>query len=88
MENIPVLLHIDDAVADFRIGQAIRQVRLAAGLTQQQLGERAGLSKPRICSIEKGCNLRLSSLRRIFTALGLNVALDIPGVGHVPLTKC
>lgn len=67
----------DDAVADFRLGQTIRRLRLERGFTQTQLGERAGVKKARICDIEKGCNLRLSSLRRIFSALGITARLDL-----------
>lgn len=73
-------------VNDYLIGLAIRQAREAQKLTQKQLGERIGVQRARICSIEKGANLRLSTLRRIFSALGMEVKLDIATMQ--PITLC
>lgn len=73
-------------VNDYLIGLAIRQAREAQKLTQEQLGERIGVQRARICSIEKGANLRLSTLRRIFSALGMEVKLDIATMQ--PITLC
>lgn len=67
----------DAKVEDYLIGLAIRQVREAKNLTQEELGERIGVQKARISSIERGSNLRLSTIRRIFRALGVEVKLDI-----------
>lgn len=72
-------------VKDYLVGLAIRQAREAQHLTQEQLGERIGVQRARICSIEKGVNLRLSTLSRIFAALGLQVKLDIPNMEPIPL---
>lgn len=72
-------------VDDYLVGLAIRQAREAQNLTQEQLGERIGVQRARICSIERGANLRLSTIRRIFSALGLEVKLDIANMPSIPL---
>lgn len=75
----------DAQVNDYLIGLAIRRSREAQNLTQEQLGERIGVQRARICSIERGVNLRLSTLRRIFSALGMNVELNIGNLETIPL---
>ncbi len=75
----------DAKVDDYMIGLAIRRAREAQNLTQEQLGERIGVQRARICSIERGTNLRLSTIRRIFTALGIEVKLDIANMQPIPL---
>jgi len=72
-------------VNNYLVGLAIRQAREAQNLTQEQLGERIGVQRARISSIEKGTNLRLSTLSRIFSALGMRVKLDIPNMKSIPL---
>lgn len=75
----------DSKIQDFLVGLAIRQAREAQHLTQEQLGEKIGVQKARISSIEKGANLRLSTLRRIFSALGMEVKLDIANMQPIPI---
>lgn len=72
-------------VDDYMVGLAIRRARESKNLTQEQLGERIGVQRARICSIERGANLRLSTIRRIFSALGMEVKLDIVNLQSVPL---
>lgn len=72
-------------VDDYMVGLAIRRARESRNLTQEQLGERIGVQRARICSIERGANLRLSTIRRIFSALGMEVKLDIVNLQSVPL---
>lgn len=67
----------DAEMEDFLIGVAIREARESMKMTQEQLGEKIGVKKARISSIEKGANLRLSTLRRIFRALGMEVDINI-----------
>ena len=81
----PLRDEYETAKEDFLIGLAIRQAREAQHLTQTQLGEKIGVQKSRICSIEKGVNLRLSTLRRIFKALGMSVKLDIAKMDTIPI---
>ena len=85
MKGTPERDEFDAKVDDYLIGLAIRRAREAQNLTQQQLGERIGVERSRICSIERGANLRLSTLRRIFSALGLEVKLDIANMPSIPL---
>ncbi|MBM7086877.1 BTAD domain-containing putative transcriptional regulator [Micromonospora humidisoli] len=61
-------------------GGEIRRRRLGAGLTQEQLAERAGISVRAVRDIEQGRvrNPRAESLRRIADAVGLP-HLDPPG---------
>ena len=75
----------DAQVKDYLVGLAIRRAREAQNLTQEQLGERIGVQRARISSIEKGTNLRLSTLRRIFTALGMEVNLNLGDMQSIPL---
>lgn len=65
------------------MGLAIRQAREAQNLTQEELGMRIGVQKARISSIERGANLRLSTIRRIFRALGIEVKLDIKDMNPI-----
>lgn len=75
----------ESAKEDFLIGLAIRQAREAQNLTQQQLGEKIGVQKARICSIEKGTNLTISTIRRVFQALGIEAKLDIGDMQPIPI---
>lgn len=72
-------------VEDYLVGMAIRQAREAHNLTQEELGKRIGVQKARISSIERGSNLQLSTIRRIFRALGEEVKLDISNMKPIPL---
>ena len=75
----------ESEVNNYLVGLAIRQAREAQNLTQEQLGERIGVQRARISSIEKGANLRLSTVARIFSALGKEVKLDISNMNPIPL---
>ena len=75
----------DAKVEDYLVGLAIRKARESKNLTQEQRGERIGVQRARICSIEKGVNLRLSTLRRIFSALDMEVKLDIENMPSIVL---
>lgn len=69
----------------YKVGEAIKQAREAKNLTQAQLGERMGVHKAQICRIESGKSITLSSMMRVFKALGVQVALDMKGIGKVAL---
>ncbi|MEV8042478.1 helix-turn-helix transcriptional regulator [Streptomyces griseoluteus] len=63
----------DDEIASRRVafGDRVRTARQAAGLTQDQLAEQAGLDRVQISEIERGRrDARLSTLLRIESALG------------------
>ena len=59
-----------------QMGEAVRELRRAAGLTQQQLAERAGVSRLCVSDLERSARQTgLSSLLRIVAALGYEVDL-------------
>lgn len=62
----------------FCLAETLKEERLKAGLTQQQLAERIGTRKTYISRIENGkSDIKLSTLYRIFEGLGKRVALTI-----------
>ena len=69
----------------YHVGEAIRQARLANNLTQEQLGERIGVQRSQISRLEKGKSITLASMMKVFKAMGVQVALDMKGIGRVAL---
>lgn len=67
-----------------RFGERLRQVRLAANMTQAQLAERSGLNEKYVGRVEQGRkNLRLDTMVRLAMVVGLKVSdmlreLDTP----------
>lgn len=62
------------------IGKKIREIRTKQGMTQKQLGERAGIAEPTIRKYELGkLNPKLETIRKITDALGvpIDTLLDI-----------
>ena len=59
---------------NLRIGQRIAQLRKLAGLSQEQLSERAGLQRTHISRIEAGkYAVTLETIQAIAEALGMTV---------------
>lgn len=56
------------------LGQAIRQTRLARGLSQEQVAHGADLHPTWISHIEGGSNPAFGTLKRIASALGVEVS--------------
>ena len=55
----------------------LKELRTAAGLTQQQLADKVNVPRSYISKIERGENdMQMSSFLRIAGALGLNVQLQ------------
>lgn len=69
----------------YLVGEAIRQARQSKQMTQEQLGELVGVQKAQISRLERGKNLTLSTITRLFRAMNLNVSLDITDMGRVAL---
>ena len=66
-----------DAAA-FSLAETLKEERLKAGLTQEQLAERIGTKKTYISRLEKGkSDIRLSTLFRIFEGLGRKISFTI-----------
>lgn len=58
-----------------RLGTVLRAIRERKGLTQDQVAERAGITKPYLSQLESGArkNPSLPVLRRLAKALGVRV---------------
>ncbi len=64
--------------AAFSLAVTLKEERLRAGLTQEQLAERIGTKKTYISRLENGkSDIQLHTLFRIFEGLGRQVALTI-----------
>ncbi len=74
-----------DELHAYHVGEAIKQAREAQSMTQAQLGEKMGVHKAQVCRIESGKSITLASMMRAFRALGVQVALDVQGIGRVAL---
>jgi ribosome-binding protein aMBF1 (putative translation factor) len=74
-----------DELHAYHIGEAIKQARESKALTQAELGERMGVQRSQVCRIESGKSITLASMMRAFKALGVQVALDMQGIGRVAL---
>lgn len=69
----------------YHVGEAIKQAREAKNLTQTELGERLGVHRAQVCRLESGKSITLASMMRVFNALGVQVSLDMKGIGSVAL---
>lgn len=69
-----------DSGAALSVGEHVRVLRLAAGLTQQQLAERARTTQPVIARLEGDAILpTLRTLEKLAKALGQDLHLLVPG---------
>jgi ribosome-binding protein aMBF1 (putative translation factor) len=63
----------------FLIGQAVRERRLALGLSQTELATRAGMTQPALSRLEAGGVVpTIPLLERISMALDAELIVDIP----------
>ena len=77
---------VAEAVNAFRLGEVVRERRLDQNLTQEELGKRMGVKKSQISKLERGDDMSLRSMRRVFRALGVESAtLDLGAAGKVTL---
>jgi predicted ATPase/DNA-binding XRE family transcriptional regulator len=78
MKPIHRLLTVCDAAivdkARDRLGQLLKQFRTAAGLTQEELAERAGISARTVSDVERGLRTAMypDTARKLAAALGLD----------------
>lgn len=62
----------------FIIGEQLKDERLRAGLTQEQLAEKIGTKKSFISRVERGhTDIQLSTLVKLFSGLGRQVTVRI-----------
>lgn len=60
------------------VGEAIREAREAAGLTQRELAERIGTQQPAIARLESdGSSPSIRTLRAIAEALGVDLEIGL-----------
>lgn len=68
----------DEARRAFLIGQAVRERRLALGLSQTELAARAGMTQPALSRLEAGGAVpTIPVLERIAVALGAELIVTI-----------
>lgn len=68
----------DEAHRAFLIGQAIRERRLALGLSQTEVATRAGMTQPALSRLEAGGTIpTIPVLDRIAIALGAELVVTI-----------
>lgn len=63
-----------------RIAEQIRQARAGVGWSQSELATTAGVSRPTIARIEAGQHVRLATLERVASVLGLEVNVQVQWV--------
>jgi y4mF family transcriptional regulator len=63
-----------DVLSSRKIGQIVRQRRLANNLTQRQLSELAGVGLRLVSELERGkTTLRIDAVNRVLAAFGLTL---------------
>ena len=68
----------DKETEAFCLAQTLKEERIRAGLTQEQLAEKIGTKKTYISRLENGkADVQLTTLFRIFEGLGRRVILTI-----------
>jgi HTH-type transcriptional regulator/antitoxin HipB len=66
------------------LASIIRKHRKAAGLSQLQLAEMAGVGKTVVFDVEKGKEtIQLNTLQKILTVLNIKVQLDSPYMNQI-----
>ena len=73
-------------IRDYELGEAIRGERERQSMTQRELSEKAGIGESTLSKIENGRGTSMTSLSRIFRALGINDGfLNLGRLGRVTL---
>ncbi len=73
---------LKEEVNTYFVGEAIKKARIQLNLTQEELGERVGVKRSQICKLENGrCSPTLSTMSRVFRALGFTSATLDLGIG-------
>lgn len=78
VQGTPERNDFEQGASAFILAERLKEERLKAGLTQEQLAERIGTKKTYISRIENGkADVQLSTLFRIFEGLGKRVRLTV-----------
>ena len=68
----------DEGYEQFKVGVMLKQARVSAGLTQEELARRLKTKKTAISRIENHAeDIKLSTLERVATALGKQLKIKI-----------
>lgn len=77
-KGTPERNEFDAETQEFFIAQTLREERVRAGLTQQQLADLVGTKKTYISRVETGKqNINIATLFRLFECLGKKVAISV-----------
>ena len=66
----------------FLIGEAIKKARKSQ---KEELAQKIGVQRAQVSKIESGRNLTLSTVARVFRAMGMEASLSIAGFGSITL---
>lgn len=61
------------------LGAAIRDARKKQGLSQDELAEKAGLSRPTVARVERGDDVSTATITKLAEVLGLALKLEERG---------
>jgi transcriptional regulator with XRE-family HTH domain len=68
-------------------GNRLREARTRAGLTQKQLGDKAGVKQSYVFELERGrTNITLNTLVKMADVLGMDVRDLLPQTGPTPVS--
>ena len=77
-EGTPERNQFEEEAQAFILAERLKEERLKAGLTQEQLAEKIGTKKSYISRIENGkCDVQLSTLYKIFRGLGKQISVTV-----------
>ena len=77
-EATPERKQFDIECDAFILGEQLKDERLRAGLTQEQLADRIGTKKSFISRVERGrTDIQLSTLVRLFQGLGRQISVRV-----------
>lgn len=76
---------VNELVKLYNMGEAIKTARLKQGLSQEQLGALIGVKRSRMCQIEQGVGLTLSTISRSLKALNIRTSIVMDGIGTYAL---
>lgn len=78
LEGTPERNQFEEEAQAFILAERLKEERLKAGLTQEQLAEKIGTKKSYISRIENGkCDVQLSTLYKIFRGLGKQISVTV-----------
>lgn len=69
----------------FFVGEAVKKAREEKQLTQQELENLTGIHRAQISKIENGKSTSLTTMARLFRAMGICPRLDLGVWGHFSL---